>query len=98
MYEENMKSSSLGYNRHETRDKRLLGRDPDSILVCCCRCSCSHGLQPKKLYQTQSVAVTQLLSESLPNGCLSQVSRRLCQELFILPSYDDIWNGTTPTK
>ena len=29
LYEGIMKSSSLAYNRRETRDKRLLGRDPD---------------------------------------------------------------------
>ena len=33
IYEGKMKSSSLSYNRRETRDKRPLGRDPDRS--CC---------------------------------------------------------------
>ena len=32
-YEGGMKSSSLAYNRRETRDKRLLGRDPDKSQI-----------------------------------------------------------------
>jgi len=30
IYEGKVKSSSLAYNRRETRDKRQLGRDPDT--------------------------------------------------------------------
>ena len=42
LYEDKVKISSLAYNRRETRDKQLLGRDPDRS---CCH-SHSFGLSP----------------------------------------------------
>ena len=44
IYEGKMKSSSLSYNRRETRDKRPLGRDPDRS--CCHR----HTTNMKKAF------------------------------------------------
>ena len=75
------------FNRRETRDKRLLGRDLDrswchlhnSILVTD-RGSMDIGSSILIVWRWYH-----LLSGSLPNGCLSRVGCRLGRELFTLP-------------
>ena len=49
-YEGKIKSSSLTYNQHETREKQLLGRDPDSSW--CHR----HTINMIKFFRSQSLA------------------------------------------
>ena len=90
-----VKSCSLAYNRRETRDKRPLGRVPDrgwchlhigvklfwSQLMAPYECAATQSMDP---WAATKKALHQLLSGSLPNGRLSQISRRLGQELFTL--------------
>ena len=88
-YEGKVKSSSLAYNRLETRDKRSLGKDSD-YSWCYLHASVKlfwlqpmapwtwiYGLRPKELYHTCS---------SCPGSYpTARVSRRIGRELFILP-------------
>ena len=89
-YEDKVKSSSLPYNRCETRDKRPLGRD---LKRSWCHRHTSMLLPIAMGCDQNSFIILivwqwhQLLSRSLPNGHLSQISCRLGWELFTLPLY-----------
>ena len=88
------KVSNLAYNRQETRDKSLFGRDPDwrhchlhtglKLFLVAAHGSMDigrsirvwiHGLRSRSF--TGVWRWHQLLSGSLPNGCLPRVSHRL---------------------
>jgi hypothetical protein len=65
-----------------------LGQEHFTLRVCCHWFPWSHGLRLKKAFIMLIVLWWhQFLSDSLPIGRLSQVSRRLGQELFTLLSY-----------
>ena len=62
----------LAYNRRETQDKRLLGRDPDRS-----QCHLHTSLKLFWLHGHRPRHMSVLLSWSLPSGHLYRVSHRL---------------------